>query len=926
MRVWSAQHGLPHNSINHITQDSQGYLWLATWQGTVRFNGRTFTVFDRETQLPDAGSLFVGEHPYTHKVVASGARGGVAHYDPQSQQWRPLPRIFNRVDYVLFSNPECTWYGTVTNGVVRECDGLRRQFTVDEGLPSNTILHLAQDSHDRVWAGTDRGPAYFDHASQRFQVISALPNGRTFGIISEQQSGDIYLSVDRSLFRLSPDHLQPEPWPVTYPSTITELYQAPNDDIWVGTHEHGLTLLQSDAARMTTVDNGLPNNHILSIFADRENTLWVGTHRGLIQFRQAPFHSHRNEDGLGYDYVRALYPLHDGSLLVGGLGGIKRIKDEAVLPFAVDSQVQSASILTFAQDSARRLYVGTFTRGLYVLENGEERYHYDQNNGFPGNDVRSILLAADGYLYAATSQGVLRSRRSANGELEPPEYFGVAEGLPDEIIYAIHEAHNGEIWIGSMRGLSKLVNGSIERVDLSDVSNAEFIFGFHETSSHILIASDRGLLTYRKRTGTWQVFDEDNGLPFAKFFDVVLDHAGNLWLASGRGLLYVSAEHFDEALYDDDPATPVKATYYHSYHGLASAQVNTGGSPMLVDRNNHLWVATSRGVGHFIPEKFQVLQQSPPRPVIESVIADQESVAQSSYLSAETGRIEFQFAGLGFHYPEGIRYRVQLAGYDNDWVTPGTAQTRVAYTELPPGAYIFQVQAAYPEGQWSDAATFTFHKLPKLWQRPVVWLLTAVAVIVLIILAFRLRSYRLQRSKERLQKLVREQTKILEQLAHQDSLTGLANRRAFDELLRKKTAHAEQQQLGLVLLDLDNFKDINDRYLHTTGDKVLQRVARVTKTAARNSDMIARWGGEEFAVLISDTDESQLQAICERMRNALLQSDLRDLVPGMDVSASFGAALHQPGESAASLIRRADKALYQAKSKGRNRTELADAD
>ncbi|RUO54757.1 hypothetical protein CWI69_04960 [Pseudidiomarina halophila] len=928
MRVWTTTDGLPHNSVNHITQDSLGYLWIASWEGPVRFNGRSFELFSQATGLPDPGSLYVAENPFTKHLVSTGTRGGVSYFEssPTGGRWLPQPRVFDRVDYALFTSPNCTWYATINTGVIRECDGIRTQYAEPEGLPSAAVLELEQDLQGRVWVGTDEGAAYYDAELDAFRTLEELPNGYSFGIVATPDN-HIYVSIDREIFVIDPAQLSVEKWPTLYPSTITELYQAPDETFWVGTHEHGLTTLTSAKPQMMSVTNGLPNNHILSIFMDRENTLWVGTHRGLVQFRQAQFHSHRAEDGLGYDYVRAIAQTADGAILVGGLGGVKQIRNETVLPLGTTSKVSSESILSFAIDRDERLYIGTFTNGLYIIENGKQIAHYNEMNGFPGNDVRGLLLASDGYLYAATSGGVLRSKINADGTLQRPSFFGADDGLPDEIIYAIHETRSGEILIGSMRGLSRLINGQIERIDVSSVSDAEFIFGFHENAAHIYVASDRGLLVYTKAKDTWQLFDDDNGLPTIKFFDVTRDHEGNLWLGSGRGLIYVAADDFDIALNDDDPATPLAHTFYDNHQGLASAQINTGGPPMLVAKNGDLWVATSRGIGHYIPEQSQFIRQTPPQPVIERVTADGRAISQNTYLDASTRRVEFKFVGLGYQYPESIRYRVQLAGYDKDWVEPTGSQLTVSYTELPPRAFIFQIQAAYPNGEWSDAATFTLHKLPTLWQRPSIWVAAGLALALLIAVALRLRVYTITRSKERLQRLVKEQTQTLQQLAHQDSLTKLANRRAFDELLRQKVAqHGGQQPLALILMDLDYFKEVNDRYLHTTGDQVLKRVAQIIKESARESDMIARWGGEEFAILLSGAHAASLEAICERIRIAIMQADLHDLVSNLSITSSFGGACYVPGETAANLIRRADKALYRAKHGGRNRTEIAQSE
>lgn len=920
MRVWTTDDGLPHNSINHISQDSRGYLWISTWEGPVRFNGRNFLLYFDEVGVPDPGTLFIGENPYTREIVSTGARGGVAYFRHSSDggHWRSSPRVYNRVDFALFTSPSCTWFGTVSSGVVRECDGQRTTFDSQAGLPSDAVLQLSQDASDRVWAGTDRGIAYFDAAQQRFVGLAALPKGYSFGIVPAQD-GFIYATVDRQVFQIEPESLLVTPWPVTYPSTITELYQSADGVIWVGTHEHGLTTLTREPPQMTSVENGLPNNHILSIFMDREGILWVGTHRGLIQFRAAQFHSHRNEDGLGYDYVRALTELPDGSVLVGGLGGVKRITDEVIEPYAATSNVANESVLSFATDAHQRLYVGTFTNGLYVLQNEQELVHYDETSNFSEGNYRDLVIARDGYLYAATSIGVMRSKMNPDGTLEPPDYLNKQSGLPDEIIYALHEANNGDLWIGSMRGLSVFRDGKVERVDLSSVSDAEFIFGFHEDLERLYVTSDRGLLVYTKSTEQWQLFDSDNGFPVIKFFDVVRDNNGDVWLASGRGLLFINNDEFERALFDDNPTTPIASSFYKGFHGLASAQINTGGPAMLVTSSDELWVATSRGVGHYLPQQSSQIKQTPPRPVIEKVAVDGQAITPNTYLSANAGRIEFYFAGLGYHYPEGIAYRAMLAGYDEDWYSVPLDRLSVAYTELPPGAFIFEIQAAYPDGTWSDAATFTFHKLPTLWQRPMYWFAVAVGLCIAVFLIIRLRVYNLARSKARLQELVREQTASLQQLAHQDSLTKLANRRAFDELLKHKIRqHDGHSTLALVLMDLDHFKAVNDRYLHTTGDKVLQRIARVLSDSARDCDMIARWGGEEFAILISTIKSTDVPAFAERLRETIRATDMHELVADFNITASFGVAILQSDETAASLIRRADKALYQAKAQGRD--------
>jgi diguanylate cyclase (GGDEF)-like protein len=155
-----------------------------------------------------------------------------------------------------------------------------------------------------------------------------------------------------------------------------------------------------------------------------------------------------------------------------------------------------------------------------------------------------------------------------------------------------------------------------------------------------------------------------------------------------------------------------------------------------------------------------------------------------------------------------------------------------------------------------------------------------------------------------------------------DSLTGLANRRAVEEILAAEISRAERfrHELAVVLLDLDRFKEINDSFGHAAGDVMLRAVSRLLISLARQGDTVARWGGEEFVVVLPETDLAGAQRFAERLRRTIEEHDVGD----MRTSASCGVATMLREDTVDELIRAADQALYQAKSNGRNRTEIAD--
>ena len=169
---------------------------------------------------------------------------------------------------------------------------------------------------------------------------------------------------------------------------------------------------------------------------------------------------------------------------------------------------------------------------------------------------------------------------------------------------------------------------------------------------------------------------------------------------------------------------------------------------------------------------------------------------------------------------------------------------------------------------------------------------------------------------------IRKKAEIaLEKAATTDPLTSLFNRRKFNEIIKHEIEreHRYKGGLFLILCDIDKFKDINDKYGHNTGDEVLKTFSKTIKTIIRKSDVVARWGGEEFIFLISNSDIGSAQDIADKLRKLVQDTDFKVVD---SVTASFGVSFFKESDDEVSLIDRADKALYQAKKNGRNRVEF----
>lgn len=168
---------------------------------------------------------------------------------------------------------------------------------------------------------------------------------------------------------------------------------------------------------------------------------------------------------------------------------------------------------------------------------------------------------------------------------------------------------------------------------------------------------------------------------------------------------------------------------------------------------------------------------------------------------------------------------------------------------------------------------------------------------------------------------LRQQSQQFRELSEHDQLTGLLNRHGITREIEKLFADAERA-IALLVIDIDHFKPVNDNYGHDVGDRILQQMGEVLSHSVRQSDCLARWGGEEFVLLLPGSDAEVAQVVAEKLRQRVADTPFEAL-PDYAVTVSIGVGQRREGEGYHTLFRRVDTALYRAKDGGRNRVELS---
>ncbi|TYL48146.1 ligand-binding sensor domain-containing diguanylate cyclase [Marinomonas sp. IMCC 4694] len=924
--AWSTQDGLPHNSINAIAQTTDGYLWFATWEGVARYNGREFLFFERssDTGMIDSGTRALVTDNDNGLWIA-GARGGVTYR--LNDEWQPQPVAQSMVNHVLKDKANNLWLAIEGLGVLYRPGATATGEDQKETWPLQNLsaYRLLEDSQERIWAATEKGLFQLNSQDKREQLSQhGLPNQHVNAVL-ETQDKRLLIATNKGAYALEGDHIT-----LLHPSlkdeAISSLMEDNEGNLWLGTINKGVLRLNNAKIEALNTQLGLPNNRVISMLQDLEGSIWIGTNGGLMRLRKAPFTTFTKERGLIGNYVRSVIAVDEHSILAGSSEGLSLLGKGRVRN-ALGSSVATMSVLSFAKRQAGGVWVGTSLNGLMIWENNALTPYLNQISGLPSDEVRAILEDRLGNLWIGTTNGLVKQNQRGEKQI-----FKREQGLPDNYIMALTEDDQGHIWVGTGVGVAKLTEKGFDPIPIATQEGAGYAFGFWVEPDFVWIATDRGLIRYRQIDGHLSVIGRRAGLPIDKLFQVVHDGNHGLWLTSNRGIWRIDYQQAHAVA--DGRLINIAFEHFAEQDGMASAQANGGSNPAAVAmETGQLWFATAKGVstidGSGLSQKNAV--QLPV--VIESVIADGQhlSLQKNTVLPAGTNRITFDYAGLGYVLSSRIEYRTRLVGFENSWALRDK-NTLAEYTNLPPGDYEFLVSARYPYSDWNNAIqTYNFRILPYFWQRLDAQMALGILFISLIISLLRWRLRRLRMSELHLTALVEQQTHALRQQsedfkhqANEDDLTKLPNRRAFDKLLSKKFLKAKENNtpLALVIIDIDHFKHINDTYSHLIGDKAIQALSAQLKRLAGDTIHVARWGGEEFTLIVEGVENHSIAAYCDTVRQDIENIDYACVAAKLSLTVSMGVALVNQVDHYEDLLKLADQALYQAKDRGRNRVEI----
>lgn len=946
-----------------LAEDSQGFLWLGSESGLVRWDGYAMRVFASDRTQADAmrnDSVQCIHRDAAGRLFVGTETGGLAIFDAGRETFRTVlgGQLTGAARHVWSIDDDGAgglFLGTAGGLFRMNADATAVTRVPVGGAPDEPVLAVLRDRQGSLWVGTRQGLARGVAGTERFEPVELMPGAAEPVSVSrllQDSAGRIWAgSRQHGAFMIEAGGRTARSVAATaaagqtVATEITGLLEVSPGLVWLGTYGQGIYEVAAGDVEhgrwihhRTDVPFSLPSESVQSLFRDRSGLVWVGTSEGLSQFApdqeavQTVFGDPGRTDGLTAENVMSVLARADGGLWVGSQGtGYDVLWSGGG---ARTGNLPGRRVFALAAAPAGGVLAGT-DGGLYWADPQGQPKGQCAIPGYPGvADVRAMAVLNGAIWLGTRETGLWQLAITPDGRLSLLWHLDGSK-IGGNRVMAIAPAPDGRVAVGLEDGFDLVdpATGAVEQVHYDPADPASL-----GTGNVVSFATDRsGRLWVGTSESGISVMETDTlhprfrhvgtaeGLPNADINRMLPGPEGRIWASTDNGIAVI------------DPAD-LTVRALRRADGVAIKGYWTGAGDRTAD--GALIFGGVGGMTVVRPELIHPWRYRPPVVVTGVRLggkpvpfrADGASGADAGppglVVPPGVNSLAVEFVALDYSAPERNRYRYRLDGFDPGWIEADAAHRVATYTNLPPGDFTLRLAGSNRDGIWTDRETvFLVRVLPAWYQA--LWFRVAaggLAGLLVCVSAFAW-SFVVRRRQHELERQVAERTaelsasqQQLHQYAYFDTLTGLQNRRAFNEQFRTMLEQAGRApcQFALLLIDLDNFKHVNDLFGHDSGDALLVQAAWRLREAVREDDFLARLGGDEFAVLVPNIrDLETVEKICGRVVEALCTPAI---INGMTVAggASLGAGVFPDhGAAQEDLYRHVDQALYEAKRAGR---------
>ena len=758
---FDSEDGLPQNTVTAVTQTRDGYLWLGTLGGLVRFDGIRFTIYD-EVNTPGLNSSAIAslfEDTQGNLWVGTETAGVVLVRDGQASTVGSGHTTHEgRLTAACEDAAGAVWLYTADGQLWRYYSGHASPFLFELGGPSPCRVLMAERG-GLVWIGTGTRQSAIgtvqEHGSLELPVEQNFPVSNRLDYLLGSARGGYWRLADGRVQKCRTNSIErdfgPYPWDRDR-QRVTAACEDREGNLLVGVLGAGVYWYNAEGkATCLSTNEGLSHNNVLSLCVDREDTLWVGTDGGGLNRVKRPVFEVLDVSRSSADRaVQSVCEDEQGGLWIGvNNGGVVHWQGGDLERFIPAWGVQDPYVWAVLVDQSHRIWAGTWGGGgLFQKQNQQFRPVAGPDALRRG--VHALFQDRRGRVWVGTQGGL-----SCWDEREW-KVFTTREGLSSDEVQALAEDAEGNLWIGTVGGgLNRLKQGRFSVFHKHDGLPSEDVSALCVDAEGILWIGTSGSGLARLGPEGWTRYTTSEGLVRNGITYLLADGQGWLWLGSSAGLMRVPRSALNDVAAHRASFVPCRA--YGKADGLPTRECTQGSQPgAMRTREGKLWFSTIRGLVSVNPAQLKP-NLSPPPVVIESVLIDGQGSANglrvkplsSVTLAAGKEHLEINYTSLNLAAPDRALFKHRLEQHESQWVEAGNIR-QASYSRLPPGHYRFVVTACNEDGVWNPAGcALEVTVVPAFWRTW--WFQSACAVGFLgliVAVVHYLSTQRLQRQLE----------------------------------------------------------------------------------------------------------------------------------------------------------------------------------
>jgi signal transduction histidine kinase/ligand-binding sensor domain-containing protein len=698
---WTGDNGLLSNNLTSVFQAADGFLWITTNNGLMRFDGMHLDIYNQEVVPFLATDAFYRIYQDKNKVLWFASRGsGIVKYsDNVFSQHLPNNKLIPKsLRTMLVQDDGTIWAGSDNKGLIQIKDTTARK--IDHPLLEGVIIMTLDAGPDNsIYIGTNSKGLLIYKNGNIEQLVIDNSVSYSANAVKLASDGKLFIGTTEGLYIKEGEQITSVDFldNIQVNHIITDSYGS----VWIAT-ERGLARIneKNNTKEFLRSGKNFRGAHITSLCIDKEGSLWLSTGKsGLLRMKESLIRNYSEVNGLSVDRVNVVTEGPDGKFYIClDDGFVNIIENGKITPLEINEPGWNESVRDIFIEQNGTAWIASYN-GL-IKKTGEKEKLFTTDNGLPSNSVRRIFRDKKGATWLGTRTGGIA--KMINDKVE--KIYNRKNGLSSEYILAIEQDKEGRMIIGTHSGGLNIIHTDdrIETFHINGDDDGVLIFNVHiDEAGDLWLATTIGLYHFDLEKRAFTKLAITDVVKGESYFDWVEDKQGSIWIPTNIGIIELAKKDVRSFLAKKVPS--IKSKLYNNFDGMRNKEC-TGATRSTLSSTGEVWVPTIQGICILNPERKGINKIVPPVYITEIITDKEVTQNPTEPVIVEPGnfRVTIKFTALSLLAPNKVKFRYMIQGIDPGWMDAQPRTRSVDYTNLPPGKYVFSVMASNNDGIWNE--------------------------------------------------------------------------------------------------------------------------------------------------------------------------------------------------------------------------------